>query len=161
MSFGIFKNTKYRDAKGRFSDGYNAWDYRKSLDLEERFWAKVNKTDSCWIWTGAKDSKGYGLFWNKKHFKAHRFSYELLMGKIPEGLIIDHRCRVRECVNPAHLEPVLNRENILRGIGIAAINSKKIYCIHGHKLNENRKCVECHRIRSREYRRRLKCRSML
>jgi len=86
--------------------------------MEERFWAKVQKSDTCWVWVAAKDGKGYGYFGSRKGETrlAHRLSWELTRGPIPAGLHIDHLCRNTSCVNPAHLEPVTPRENILRGI---------------------------------------------
>lgn len=82
--------------------------------LEERFWAKVTKTDNCWLWTGALSS-GYGRIGIGPSSAgldyAHRISYRLHHGPIPEGLFIDHLCRVRRCVNPAHLEAVTQAEN--------------------------------------------------
>ena len=103
---------------------------------EERFWEKVDKTNSCWIWTSEKNYSGYGKFQLKgKRVKAHRFSYELTNGKIPKGLTIDHLCRNRSCVNPDHLEAVTQKENLLRGISPAAINSRRKFCIRGHLLS--------------------------
>lgn len=67
--------------------------------------------------------------------RAHRFSYQLYKGNIPKNLVIDHLCKNPSCVNPDHLEAVTNRENILRGISPAAINSKKTHCPKGHKLS--------------------------
>lgn len=88
--------------------------------LEARFWPKVNKTDSCWLWTGAKTGAGYGMIREVGHggkmLMAHRVAYELLVGPIPEGLFLDHLCRTPLCVNPAHLEPVTCRENMRRGL---------------------------------------------
>jgi len=90
----------------------------------ERFWSKVEKTVSCWLWT-ASTRRGYGQFViNNKPTPAHRFAYEQLVGDIPRGLQLDHLCRVRNCVNPEHLEPVTSRENILRGEGICAVAAR-------------------------------------
>jgi len=80
---------------------------------EERFWSKVNKIkNNCWIWIGAKDSSGYGSFWNKKVVSAHRQSYEFLKGKIPKGLEIIHTCHIRHCVNPSHMILDTHAKNI-------------------------------------------------
>jgi len=101
---------------------------------EQRFWEKVEKTDSCWNWIAATNN-GYGIFkLNGKSVRSHRFSYELYKGKIPKGLTIDHLCRNRKCVNSEHLEAVTQKVNVLRGISIQAINARKIYCINGHKF---------------------------
>ena len=78
--------------------------------LPERFWNKVNKTEGCWLWTAAL-SHGYGRF--GKGGAAHRLAWEDRNGPIPEGLVLDHLCRVPRCVNPEHLEPVTHRENTL------------------------------------------------
>ncbi len=73
----------------------------------------------CWHWTGAKTDKGYGRFYLNGNKHAHRISYELLIGPIPNGLVIDHLCRNPSCVNPAHLEPVTHVENVKRGDHVA------------------------------------------
>lgn len=126
---------------------------------EERFWSRVEKTESCWLWRGNMGRKGYGQFSVGKSCRfAHRFAYELLVGPIPEALVIDHLCRVPACVNPAHLEPVTERENILRGISPAAKNAQKTHCVRGHILPRDRnprgarQCQECRNIKQRERR---------
>lgn len=87
------------------------------LAAADRFWEKVNKTGTCWIWTGAITSRGYGALRGDdgQLLLTHRFSYELHVGPIPDGLVIDHLCRNRACCNPTHLEPVTQWENITRG----------------------------------------------
>ena len=89
--------------------------YKRRLKfVEERFWSKVNKTDTCWIWTAAKNQDGHGRFRHGRLVLAHRFAYELLVGPIPKGLDLDHLCQNPACVNPAHLEPVTRKENTRR-----------------------------------------------
>jgi hypothetical protein len=85
--------------------------------VEERFRARVEKTPSCWNWTGFVREDGYGLFgFDGRNVYAHRFSYEFHKGPIPAALMIDHLCRNRRCVNPQHLETVTNQENVIRGV---------------------------------------------
>lgn len=103
----------------------------------ERFLTKTNRTESCWLWEGGKTKGGYGTFkFQRRTVMAHRFAYESFVGTIPEGLHLDHLCRVRHCVNPAHLEPVANRENVLRGDTIPARNAVKTHCPQGHEYSE-------------------------
>lgn len=88
--------------------------------VEDRFWAKVDKRgpDECWRWIGSHGEQGYGQLrvgeGVGRLVKAHRLSYALNVGRIPEGREIDHLCRVTSCVNPGHLEPVTHQENIRR-----------------------------------------------
>ena len=90
----------------------------------------------CSIFLGTENGHGYGRFRiNNVRFYAHRIAYEFSKGSIPEGLHIDHLCRVRCCVNPDHLEAVSNRTNALRGIGPTAVNASKTNCKNGHVLN--------------------------
>lgn len=104
----------------------------------ERFWSKVKKTSTCWLWTGGT-RKGYGAFQasnggRRVTVQAHRIAYSEIAGDIPAGLVLDHVCRVRACVNPDHLRPVSDRVNILAGIAPAAINARKTHCKRGHSL---------------------------
>lgn len=88
-------------------------------DPLNRLWQKVEKTDGCWLWTGARTSSGrYGHVRHKgKLMQAHRFAYTLLVAPIPAGLVIDHLCGTTLCVRPDHLEPVTQAENIRRAQG--------------------------------------------
>lgn len=144
--------------------------------VEVRFWAKVDKSphpEGCWIWIGRVSDQGYGDFWyskQKQHYRAHRLSYELVKGEIPEGLTLDHTCHNgkgcdmnelcphRACVNPDHLEPVEHKTNVLRGESPMAYNARKTHCPQGHEYSEEntytkgtgqRSCRECHRINVR------------
>lgn len=105
-------------------------------DPAMRFWSKVDKSGpipdfaphlgNCWLWTACRQSDGYARFRvnDKKTVQAHRWAWERERGRILEGLHMDHLCRVRSCVNPAHLEPVTCRENILRGFGFPAVQHR-------------------------------------
>ncbi|MDX3315184.1 HNH endonuclease signature motif containing protein [Streptomyces sp. ME08-AFT2] len=128
-----------------------------------RFWVKVAAPDSngCWLWTGKVNRYGYGDFGLRKRLvKAHRFAYTVTRGPIPDGLVLDHLCRVRHCVNPAHLEAVTQRENTLRGDAPSARRARLTHCPQGHPYSKantyvtsrnERKCRACHRIRQRAY----------
>ena len=132
------------------------------MDDIERFFSHVEITPTCWNWKAAIRADGYGKWAtggrdNQRNWRAHRFSYELLKGKIPDGLDLDHLCRNRRCVNPAHLEPVTRRENVIRGIRV-----NKDHCIHGHlystentyiRKNGHRQCRVCGKIAARKTRR--------
>lgn len=81
------------------------------------FWEKVDKTSECWEWTGAKNEKGYGRFTfgyqdKKRTVRAHRAVYTALVGEIPKGKYLDHTCYNPACVNPEHLRPVTNKQNL-------------------------------------------------
>lgn len=118
----------------------------------------------CWLWLGTCNNHGYGMFGvgsktdgtNKKTL-AHRFSYEAHIGPIREGLIIDHLCRNKSCVNPEHLEPVTYSENGIRGFRVSPkFQPRKTYCCRGHEFtsdntwtatNGKRRCRACDRER--------------
>jgi hypothetical protein len=94
--------------------------------LEQRFWTKVDKTHSCWLWLGSKGTNGYGQFAKDGVMKrAHRVAWELLIGPITPGRVLDHRCHVRHCVNPAHLQEVTVAENGFRRKGAVSGSSSR------------------------------------
>ena len=108
------------------------------MDIMEMFADRVlpEPNSGCWFWTNSLDSNGYGqTSLGKKRPLVHRLSYELSCGPIPQKHDIDHLCRVRCCVNPAHLEAVTERENTVRSpITLAGQNSRKTHCKRGHEL---------------------------
>lgn len=128
----------------------------------ERFEAKfiTEPNSGCWLWTsycGKSGKAEYGQFWiNGETEWAHIVAFRLYRGVIPDGLELDHLCRVTICVNPRHLEPVTGLVNLMRGNGVAAINARKTHCKRGHALTEDniyrkpgrpdhRNCITCRR----------------
>ncbi len=121
-------------------------------DLMDRMMDKFTVDDGCWEWTAAKTSEGYGAIGKGAREEgtllAHRVMYESLVGLIPDGLVIDHLCRNRGCVNPTHMEPVTTRENVLRGEGLTAQQARRIRCPAGHfytgtNSRGDRICLTC------------------
>jgi hypothetical protein len=123
----------------------------------------------CWLWTGAVNPGGYGhILYGDKTISAHRASYELHVGPIPEGLHIDHLCRVRSCINPDHLEPVTRSENARRGLTVNHLRDKelaKTHCPSGHPYsgsnlifhtNGGRLCRACRDAQNKKQRQRRK-----
>jgi len=116
----------------------------------ENFWAKVDKSGDCWLWTAAKTRDGYGKFnVGRKQVLAHRATYTMLVGEIPDGLEMDHLCRTRHCVNPTHLEAVTTTQNNLRIPRELAADGRFLppwvhsgkdvtgYCRNGHEYTES------------------------
>lgn len=133
---------------------------------DKGFWSRIDKSGSCWLWQGGL-SEGYGqLRFNGKRVRAHRYSYEQAWGLIPEGLELDHLCRVLNCVDPLHLEVVTGVENTMRGLSPPAINARKTECKYGHVFNDAnteirpsdgyRQCRTCRRDESRLRKRRMR-----
>lgn len=121
---------------------------------------RVDKSGDCWLWTGYVNESGYGMYSTPavlgvtRNGRAHCLVYELHRGEIPAGMVLDHLCRVRHCVNPDHLEPVTNQENIKRSP--LAFRDK---CTSGHPYTEGsfyldrgaRVCKQCKRDRAATY----------
>lgn len=143
----------------------NAWSAdRRAID---RFLDKIEVDErGCWIWTAARNGGpegGYASFsfpgvTKSRMVLGHRFSYALFVGPIPEDKQLDHLCRVRYCVNPAHLEVVTGQENLIRGKTIAARYAERTHCQNGHEFTEentrfgrrtpgSRECRACTRER--------------
>lgn len=113
---------------------------------DERFWASVDRNGPvppgrpdlgpCWLWTGNTPNGRYGRFMvDGRSVSAHHYSYETTIEPIPDGLVTDHLCRVKNCVRPSHLEAVTQRENLMRGDTIAAANAAKTHCKRGHPFD--------------------------
>ena len=123
--------------------------------LPPPFWAKVRiSLTGCWLWTASLTSCEYGqVSWRGHIHKAHRLAYETLVGKVPNHLELDHLCRVRHCVYPAHLEPVTHLVNVRRGFQPSSL---KTHCLRGHlytpqntakRESGQRACLACKRER--------------
>ena len=121
------------------------------VPVAERLWAKVvlgpvsevrPDLGPCWMWHNGRERVYPHLAVDGRWIVAHRLAYELTRGPIPEGLQLDHLCRVPGCVRPLHHEVVTPRENYLRGVSGPAVNAAKTHCIHGHPFDaQNTKWV--------------------
>ena len=143
------------------------FDRRRNVTLKaadvERFWSHVERDgDGCWPWKLALSADGYGRFYaDASKFLSHRVAYEISVGLIPPGLVIDHLCRNRACANPAHMEPVTRYENsVVRGTGPSSVNLRKTHCKWGHpfegynlivRRDGGRFCRACGLRRSHEW----------
>ena len=106
---------------------------RPVRSVHERFWEKVEKTDTCWLWRNPPNQRGYGQFWFEgKVIEAHLLCYRLMVGHILSGFELDHLCRVPLCVRPAHLQPVPHLLNVQRGES-GAWQRAKTQCPQGHQ----------------------------
>lgn len=132
----------------------------------EKFMMLVEKTDTCWLWKGYIRTDGYGRarHTSSNHGLAHKWLWEHTNGSVPEGLELDHLCRVRHCVNPEHLEPVTRQVNVLRGVSPPALNARKTHCPQGHALagdnlgigtHGGRFCRICSRVRAKAHKAKL------
>lgn len=122
------------------------WPYKS---WQERFWVKVNKDGPlpnienwslgpCWLWIAQLDAFGYGRLFHSPNRStlAHVISWEIVNGSVPNGLELDHLCRVRHCINPVHLEAVTQLVNCMRGNGRMARQARATHCVHGHPFDE-------------------------
>ena len=121
-----------------------------SSKVDKLYSKSVEDENGCWLFQGTVDELGYGRIQiDKRRYKAHRLSYELMVTDIPEGLVIDHLCRTRSCINPYHMEPVPQSVNATRGN--KARSKDRTHCKHGHELTDEntynmgnlRRCKTC------------------
>lgn len=137
---------QYGRGKGNLTPAQIAWNERQKEywgtinPWQDRFWARVDKTEGCWYWTGPLDEDGYGVSSKgarsekKVMSRAHRIAFELVRGPIPKGLVLDHLCEVRHCVNPYDLEPVTAGQNWRRSRNYKTFNGRST-CFKGHSLD--------------------------
>jgi hypothetical protein len=110
---------------------------RRVTPLPERLFRRVVKTPECWLWTGSVNARGYGIIGRGRRNNsdgsklAHRISYELAVGELAPDIDLHHRCGVKRCVNPQHLEPLTKSEHSLVDGG-GRINKDKTHCRNGH-----------------------------
>lgn len=124
----------------------------------DRFMSKVEENNGCWLWRDPLDKDGYGSFYlRRKRRRAHRVGWYMLRGEIPEGMVINHICGHRHCVNPQHLTLFTVRENALKDSrSIGAVNARKTHCRQGHIFDRvyggQRYCSTCDAAKARRLR---------
>jgi hypothetical protein len=120
------------------------------MDMTAPWWRLVDRTPDCWLWSGFIDQAGYGRYGGGPEIFVHRLAYLELVGPIDPNLELDHLCRVRNCVNPAHLEQVTQAENMRR-----QLRTYKVFCPQGHPKanapNGRRYCPTCTREATRSW----------
>jgi len=159
-AFAIYpRGRSHEPAPFHMESGSMRLDDRIEMIARLERWSVPEPMSGCWLWFGNASKSGYGQFTYKRvPIRAHRGSYMVHKGEIPEGMVIDHLCRNTYCINPDHLECVTQRENTMRGLGPSSLNAKKTHCKRGHELTpENiysyageRNCRVCRRMRGIE-----------
>jgi len=137
--------------------------------MMNRFEQKIDKSGDCWIWTGNKSKNGYGRFaFDNRNALAHRVSYALYVGRIPDGMFVCHSCDVKACVNPEHLWLGTNSDNQKDSVAKGLHHeTRKTHCPQGHEYTientqqnlgagQGRACKECNKARCKEYHNRKK-----
>lgn len=117
---------------------------------EERFWSKVDKSGECWIWTAGHFKAGYGSFSQGRSIPglAHRASYEMAFGDIPEGMMVDHICHNRGCVRPEHLRLATNKQNMENPSGLRSDNTSGVHGVFWDKASNKWRGLVHHNGRS-------------
>lgn len=145
-------------AKGYCLPCYKRWRRNGTtvkVTVEDRFFASLAESPSgCWLWTRNQWLSGYGLFVaDGRNHQAHRWSYEFMVGPIPDGLVLDHLCETPLCVNPWHLEPVTQSENVRRAFHDHCPNGHPYTPENTHQHSRgHRECRACASARVRRYR---------
>ena len=125
----------------------------------QRFFGFVELApNGCWLWHGHKRVGEYGGFWDDREFLAHRWAYEAFIGPVPEGDVLDHVCDTPACVNPRHVRPASQRENVLRGNAPPAWQLTRTHCKWGHPYDKEntlihagkRECKTCRNAKERD-----------